>query len=153
MTVVEGQEAFDFLDRLRRFLLDNGAPAREEIVFGRPERDLREREVRLGWRLATLRVGDQRDEGDTVVVLFSDRTEVAEAEYFREFESCTVPWNRGAGPGPPPSLSPEVVEGVAGFLEAHRLDWDGRCAAYDSSRPTSWIRWTASLRDEAPSLR
>jgi len=124
--VADGREAFDFLDRLRRFLLGSGAPGREQIVFDRAERDLREREVRLGWRLATLQVGDQRDEGDTVLVLFSDRTEVAEAEYFREFESCTVPWNWGAGPGLPERLSPKVVEGVAGFLKAHRLDWDGR---------------------------
>jgi hypothetical protein len=122
----EDQAAFDFLDRLRRFLLANGAPGREKILFERPERDLRELEARLGWRLATLRVGDQRDEGDTVLVLFSDRTEVAEAEYYREFESCTVPWNRSSGPGPPGSLSPEVIEGVAGFLKAHGLDWDGR---------------------------
>jgi hypothetical protein len=120
----EDQAAFDFLDRLRRFLLTNGAPGREKILFERPERDLREREARLGWRLATLRGGDQRDEGDTVLVLFSVRTEVAEAEYFREFESCTVRWNRGP-PGPPGSLSPKVIEGVAGFLKAHRLDWDG----------------------------
>ena len=119
------QAAFDFLDRLRRFLLDNGAPGREKILFERPPRDLREREARLGWRLATLRVGDQRDEGDTVLVLFSDRTEVAEAEYFREFERCTVHWNRDSGPGPPGSLSPEVIEGVAGFLKEHRLDWGG----------------------------
>ena len=27
----EGQEAFQFLDRLRYYLLDNGAPGREEI--------------------------------------------------------------------------------------------------------------------------
>ena len=66
-----------------------------------------------------------RDEGDTVLVLFWDRTEVAEAEYFREFESCTVRWNRGSGPALPGSLSPKVIEGVAGFLKAHRLDWDG----------------------------
>jgi hypothetical protein len=121
----EDKAAFDFLDRLRRFLLASGAPGREKIRFERAERDLREQEERLGWRLATLRVGDQRDEGDTVLVLFSDRTEVAEAEYFREFESCTVRWNRGPGPGPPGRLSPRVIEGVAGFLQAHRLDWDG----------------------------
>jgi hypothetical protein len=84
----EDQDAYQFLDRLRRFLLDNGAPGRQKIVIDRAPGDLAEAEVRLGWRLATLRVGDQMDHGDTVLVLFSDKTEVAEAEYFREFESC-----------------------------------------------------------------
>jgi hypothetical protein len=80
-------------------LLDNGSPGRGE--------------------------GDQKDEGDMVLVLFSDRTEVAEAEYFREFESCTVRWTSRATTGPPHSLNPKVIEGIAGFLKIHHLDWDG----------------------------
>ena len=122
----EGQEAFQFLDRLRNFLLDNGSPGREEIVLERDPRDPARPEVRLGWRIATLQVDDQEYDGDTVLVLFSDRTEVAEAEYFHELEPCTVRWNEGSSPGPPGSLSPKVIEGIAEFLKTHQLDWDGR---------------------------
>jgi hypothetical protein len=122
----EGQEAFQFLDRLRSFLLDNGSPGREEIVLERDPRDPARPEVRLGWRIATLQVGGQKDDGDTVLVLFSDRTEVAEAEYFHELEPCTVRWNKGSSLGPPGSLSPEVIVGIAEFLKTHQLDWDGR---------------------------
>ena len=88
----EDRDAFRFLDRFLQFLLDNGSPGRGEIAIERPPDDLAAAGVRLGWRLATLGVGDQKDEGDTVLVLFSDRTEVAEAEYFHQFESCTVRW-------------------------------------------------------------
>jgi hypothetical protein len=122
----EESDALRFLDRLRHVLLDNQSPGRQEITIERAPGDLAEAEVRLGWRLATLRVGDQKDRGDTVLVLFSDRTEVAEAEYFREFESCTVRWSKGSSSGPSGALSPEVIQGIAEFLEAHRLDWDGR---------------------------
>lgn len=121
----EDQDAFQFLDRLRRFLLDNGAPGRQKVVIDRAPGDLAEAEERLGWRLATLRVGDQRDHGDTVLVLFSDRTEVAEAEYFREFESCNVRWGGGSVSSLRDCLSPEVIQGIANFLAAYRLDWDG----------------------------
>lgn len=123
---LKDQDAFRFLDHLRHFLLHNGSPGRQEITIERAPDDLAEAEVRLGWRLATLRVGDQKDRGDTVLVLFSDRTEVAEAEHFRQFESCTVRWNEGSSSGPSGGLSPEVIQGIAEFLEAHRLDWDGR---------------------------
>jgi hypothetical protein len=123
---LEDQDAFRFVDRLRHFLLDNQSPGRQEITIERAPDDLAGAEVRLGWRLATLCVGDQKDRGDTVLVLFSDRTEVAEAEYFREFESCTVRWSKGSSSGPSGALSPEVILGIAEFLEAHRLDWDGR---------------------------
>ena len=123
---VQDQDALRFLDRLRHFLLDNGSPGRQEITLERAPDDLAAAEVRLGWRLATLRVGDQKDRGDTVLVLFSDRTEVAEAEYFRQFESCTVRWGQRSSPGPGGGLSPEVIQGIAELLEAHRLDWDGR---------------------------
>jgi hypothetical protein len=122
----EGQEAFQFLDRLRNFLLDNGSPGREEIVIEGDPRDPAQPVVRLGWRVATLQVGDQEDEGDTVLVLFSDRTEVAEAEYFHEFEPCKVRWNKGSSPSPTDSLTPKAIEGIAEFLKTHRLDWDGR---------------------------
>lgn len=122
----EGQKAFQFLDRLRNFLLDNGSPGREEILIERDPRDPAQPEERLGWRVATLQVGDQEDEGDTVLVLFSDRTEVVEAEYFHEFEHCKVRWNKGSSPGPPGSLSPKVIEGIAEFLKTRQLDWDGR---------------------------
>ena len=122
----EGQEAFQFLDRLRNFLLDNGSPGREEILIERDPRDPAQPEERLGWRVATLQVGDQEDEGDTVLVLFSDRTEVAEAEYFHKYEHCKVRWNKGSSLGPPGSLSPKVIEGIAEFLKTHQLDWDGR---------------------------
>jgi hypothetical protein len=122
----EDKDAFQFLDRLRRFLLDNGAPGRQEIVIDRAPGDLAEAEVRLGWRLATLRVGDQQHHGDTVLVLFSDTTEVAEAEYFREFESCNVRWSSGSISSLRDSMSPKVIHGIADFLAAHRLDWDGR---------------------------
>jgi hypothetical protein len=125
-TQPDDQDAFQFLDRLRRFLLDNGSPGRQEIVIERAPDDLAEAEVRLGWRLARLHGGDQKDHGDTVLALFSDGTEVAEAEYFREFESCTVRWSKGSSSGPSGALSPEVIQGIAEFLEAHRLDWDGR---------------------------
>jgi hypothetical protein len=74
----EAGEAFQFLDRLRHFLLDNGSPGREEIAIEGDPSDLALPEVRLGWRIATLHVGDQDVEGDTVLVLFSDRTELAE---------------------------------------------------------------------------
>ena len=122
----EGQEASQFLDRLRHFLLDNGSPGREEIeIEGDPD-DPALPEVRLGWRVATLHVGNQVDEGDTVLVLFSDRTEVAEAEYFHEFEPCTVRWNKGSRLGPIGSLSPKAIEGIAKFLHTYQLDWDGR---------------------------
>jgi hypothetical protein len=122
----KGQEAFQFLDRLRHYLLDNGAPGREEIdIEGDPWGPALP-EVRLGWRVATLHVGDQEDEGDTVLILFSDRTEVAEAEYFHEFQPCTVRWNKGLRPGPIDSLSLKVIEGIAKFLKTHQLDWDGR---------------------------
>ena len=123
---LKDQDAFRFLDHLRHFLLHNGSPGRQEITIERAPDDLAEAEVRLGWRLATLCVGDQEDRGDTVLVLFSDRTEVAEAEHFRKFESCTVRWNQGSSSGPSGGLSPEVIQGIAEFLEAHRLDWDGR---------------------------
>jgi hypothetical protein len=103
-----------------------GRRADREIVIERAPDDLAEAEVRLGWRLATLRAGDQKDHGDTVLVLFSDRTDVAEAEYFREFESCTVRWSKGSSSDSSGALSPEVIQGIAEFLEAHRLDWDGR---------------------------
>lgn len=122
----EDQNAFQFLDRLRQFLLDSGAPGRQKIVIDRAPGDLAEAEVRLGWRLATLRVGDQKDHGDTVLVLFSDKTEVAEAEYFREFESCNVRWSSGSISSLRGCLSPKVIQGIADFLAAHRLDWDGR---------------------------
>jgi hypothetical protein len=122
----EGPETFQFLDRLRNFLLDSGSPGREEIVLERDPRDPARPEVRLGWRIATLQVGGQEDDGDTVLVLFSDRTEVAEAEYFHELEPCTVRWNKGSSPRPPGSLSPKVIEGIAEFLKTHQLDWDGR---------------------------
>src|SRR5678815_973579 len=59
----EGQEAFQFLDRLRNFLLDNGSPGREEIVLERDPRDPARPEVRLGWRVATLQVDGQEYEG------------------------------------------------------------------------------------------
>lgn len=121
----EDRDAFQFLDRFRHFLLDNGSPGREEIAIERAPDDLAAAGVRLGWRLATLREGDQKDKGDTILVLFSDRTEVAEAEYFHEFQSCTVRWTSGAMTGPPGSLSSEVIEGIAGFLKTHHLDWDG----------------------------
>jgi hypothetical protein len=121
----EDRDAFQFLDRLRHFLLDNGSPGRGEIAIERAPDDLAAIRVRLGWRLATLRAGDQKDEGDTVLVLFSDRTEVAEAEYFHEFESCRVRWTSRATTGPAHSLSPKVIEGIAGFLKTHHLDWDG----------------------------
>ena len=119
------QEAFQFLDRLRHFLLDNGSPGREEIRIEEDPRDPVLPELRLGWRVATLQVGNQVDEGDTVLVLFSDRTEVAEAEYFHEFESCMVRWNEGPSPGPIGRLSPKIIEGIAKFLKTHQLDWDG----------------------------
>ena len=122
---LEDPDAFRFLDRLRHFLLDNGSPGRQEITLERAPDDLAQAEVRLGWRLATLRTGDQKDRGDTVLVLFSDRTEVAEAEYFREFESCRIRWNTGPSSGPGGGLSPQVIQGIAEFLQAHRLDWDG----------------------------
>jgi hypothetical protein len=122
----ESRHGFRFLDRLRQVLLDHGAPGREEIVLERAPGDLGEREVRLGWRVATLRVGDQKDEGDTVLVLFSDRTEVAEAEYFRDFESCTVRWTQRSTLGPPGNLSLSVVEGVADLLKSQHVEWDGR---------------------------
>jgi hypothetical protein len=121
----EDRDAFRFLDRFRQFLLDNGSPGRGEIAIERPPDDLAAAGVRLGWRLATLGVGDQKDEGDTVLVLFSDRTEVAEAEYFHQFESCTVRWTSKAATGPPHSLSPKVIEGIAEFLKTYHLDWDG----------------------------
>jgi hypothetical protein len=122
----EDQDAFRFLDRLRHFLLVSGSPGREEITIDRAPGDTREAPVRLGWRLATLDVGDQKDHGDTVLVLFSERTEVAEAEYFREFESCAVRWGTGPSPASTAGLSPKVLDGIAEFLEAHRLNWDGR---------------------------
>jgi hypothetical protein len=122
----EEQEAFQFLDRLRHFLVDNGSPGREEIEIEGDPQDPALPEVRLGWRVATLHVGNQDDEGDTVLVLFSDRTEVAEAEYFREFEPCRVHWNKSSSSGPIGSLSPKVIEGIAQFLETHQLNWDGR---------------------------
>jgi hypothetical protein len=62
----EEQEAFQFLDRLRHFLLDNGSPGREEIEIEGDPQDPALPEVRLGWRVATLHVGNQDDEGDTV---------------------------------------------------------------------------------------
>jgi hypothetical protein len=123
---LEDRDAFRFLDRLRRFLLDNGSPGRQEIVIERAPDDLAEAEVRLGWRVATLRAGDQKDHGDSVLVLFSDRTDVAEAEYFRAFESCTVRWSKESSSDSSGALSPEAIQGIAEFLEAHRLDWDGR---------------------------
>jgi hypothetical protein len=122
----EAGEAFQFLDRLRHFLLDNGSPGREEIAIEGDPRDLARPEVRLGWRIATLHVGDQVVEGDTVLVLFSDRTELAEAEYFREFTGCTVRGSKDSSPSPTGSLSPKVIGGIAEFLKNHQLDWDGR---------------------------
>ena len=121
------EDAFQFLNRLRQVLLDQGAPGREEIALEPAPGDLGQPEVRLGWRIATLRVGDQKDEGDTVLVLFSDRTEVAQAEHFRELESyCTVRWSQRSTLGPPGSLNLTVMEGVADFLQAQHIDWDGR---------------------------
>jgi hypothetical protein len=121
----EDPDAFQFLDRFRQFLLDNGSPGRGEIAIERPPDDPAAAGVRLGWRIATLGEGDQQDGGDTVLVLFSDRTEVAEAEYFHEFESCTVRWTSRAATGPPHSLSPKVIEGIAELLKTYHLDWDG----------------------------
>jgi hypothetical protein len=119
---LKDQDAFRFLDHLRHFLLHNGSPGRQEITIERAPDDLAEAKVRLGWRLATLCVGDQKDRGDTVL-LFSDRTEVAEAEHFREFESCTVRWNEGSSSGPSGGLTPRSSK--ASPSSSRLIDWTG----------------------------
>src|SRR4029453_17764472 len=101
----KGQEAFQFLDRLRHYLLDNGAPGREEIdIEGDPWGPALP-EVRLGWRGAHLHLGNQENEGYTVLVLFWDRREVEKAKFFLEFQPCTVLWNKGPSRSPIDSLS------------------------------------------------
>jgi hypothetical protein len=36
-----------------------------------------------------------------------------------------VRWTSRAATGPPHSLSPKVIEGIAEFLKTYHLDWDG----------------------------